>query len=96
MECSETDRDPRHYWARGHVRGNCRGRVAADDAVCVDEDGPGALMYKAGAAGTGHYGCWLETLHLGSWRRSCVDKGADLGLWVHTGQTVEKEVRRRE
>lgn len=72
------------------MRGNYRGRVAADDAVCVDEGGPGALMYKAGAAGTGHYGRWLEALHRGSWRRSCVDKGADLDLWVHTSQKVEK------
>lgn len=66
MECSGTDRDPRHYWARGHVGGNRRGHVGADDAVCADEDGPGGLMYRAGADGTGHCECWLEKIHLGS------------------------------
>lgn len=65
MECSGTDRDP-HRWARGHVRGNRRGHVGADDAVCVDEGGPGGLTYRAGTAGTEHCGRWLETVHLGS------------------------------
>lgn len=73
------------------MRGNRRGHVAADDAVCVDEDGPGGLMYRAGAAGTGHCGCWLETIHLGSWRRSGADREADLDLWVHTVQTVKMD-----
>lgn len=47
------DQDPHHYWARRcHERDSCRACVGADDAVFVD--GPGGLMNKAGAAGTGH------------------------------------------
>lgn len=65
MECSGTGRDPHHYWARGHVRGNHTGHVGADDAVCAGEGGPGGLMYRAGTAGKGHCGRWLETIHLG-------------------------------
>lgn len=66
MECSETGRDLLRYWARGHVRGNRRGREGADDAVGVRGGGPGGLTYKAEAAGTGHCGCWLEMVHQGS------------------------------
>lgn len=96
MECSGTDRDPHHYWARGHVRGNRRGHEAADDAVCVDEGGPGGLMYRDGPAGTGHCGCWLETIPLGSWRRSDADREADPDLWVHTVQIVKTEEENKE
>lgn len=66
MECSGTDRDPHHYWARGRVRGNHRGHVGADDAVCADEGGPGGQRCRAGTAGTGHCGRLLETIHPGS------------------------------
>lgn len=88
MECSGTDRDPHHYLARGHVRGNRRGHVGAEDVVCADEGGPGGLTYRAGTAGTGRCGGWLETIHLGSWRRCAADREAGLDLWVHTVQTV--------
>lgn len=86
MECSGTDRDPHRYWARGHVGDNRRGHVGADDAVCVDEGVPGGLTYRAGAAGTGHCGRWLETILLGNWRRSGADREAGLDLLVHTVQ----------
>lgn len=95
MECSGTDRDPHHYWARGHVRDKRSGHVGVDDAVCVDEGGPGGLMYRAGTAGTGHCGCWLEMVHLGSWRRYGADREAGPDPWVHTVQTVEREEVRR-
>lgn len=96
MECSGTDRDPHHYWARGHVRGNRRGDVGADDAVCVDEGGLGDLMYRAAAAGTGCCGCWLETIHLGNWRRFAADREAGLDLWVHTVQTVKRDTEEKK
>ena len=64
------------------MRDNCRVHVDADDAVTVY--GPGGPMGRAGAAGTGHCGCWLEKIHLGSWTRCGADRGADLDLWVHT------------
>lgn len=84
MECSGTDQDHHHYWAKDRVRGNHRVHVGADDAVCVDEGDPGDLTYMVGVAGKGHCGCWLETTHLGSWRRSGADREAGLDLWVHT------------
>lgn len=86
-ECSGTDRDPRRYWATDHVeRGNCRGRGAAEGAVCVGGGGPGDPVCRPGAAGTGHCGRWLETTHRGSWRKCGAGRGADLDLWVHTAR----------
>lgn len=77
MECSEMDRDLLRYWAKGgHVRDNCRG----DDAAFVDD--PGGLLDM-----DGHCGRWQEMVHQGSWRKSGVDKVADLDLLVHTVQT---------
>lgn len=63
-ECSGTDQDPRQ--ARARVRDNRRGCAGADGAVCEDGRGPGGLTYRAGAAGTGRRGRWLEKVHLGS------------------------------
>lgn len=95
MECSGTDRDPHHYWARGHVRDKRSGRVGVDDAVCADGCGPGGLTYRAGTVGKGHCGCWLETVHLGRWRRCDADREADLDPLVHTVQTVKMDNEER-
>ena len=64
--------------------------MGADDAVCADEGGPGGLTDRAGAAGTGQCGRWLETTHLGSSRRCGADREAGLDLWVHTAQTGQR------
>lgn len=90
MECSGTERG-RRYWARDRAGDSCRGRVvvaAAAAAAALSVDGLGGPMCKAGTAG--NCGCWGR-IHLGSWKRSGADRGADRGLWVHTVQ----EVRRR-
>lgn len=84
MECSGTDRVPRRYWAKGRVRDKRSGRVGVDDAVCADGGGPGGLTGKAGAAGIGRCERWLETVHLGSWRRYGADREADQDPGVHT------------
>lgn len=87
MECSGTERGRRRYWARDRAGDSCRGRAVAA-AAAVNVDGLGGPMCKAGSAG--NCGCWGR-IHLGSWKRSGADRGADRGLWVHTVQ----EVRRR-
>lgn len=95
MECSGTDRDPDHYWARCHVRDKHSGHGGVDDAVCADWGGPGGLTNKTGVAETGHCGCWLETVHLGSWRRCGADREADPDPWVHTVMTVKRKNEER-
>lgn len=61
--------------------------MAAADAGCVDGVGPGSLVCRTGAAGTGHCVRLLEMVLLGSLRRSGAGRGAGLDLWVHTEQT---------
>lgn len=69
------------------MRDKHRGHVGVDDAACEDVGGPGGLTYRAGTAGTGNCGCWLEMVRLGSWRKCGVDREADLDPGVHTEQT---------
>ena len=91
MECSGTERDRHHYWASCHAEDKRSGHVGVGDAVGADGGAPGDLMYKAGAAETGHCGGWLEMVHLGSWRRCGADREADLDPWVHTVRTVKMD-----
>lgn len=89
MECCEMELDPHRYWARGdRGRGSCRSRAGAADAASAGD--PVVLADRGG-----HWGCWLETFHLGSWRRCGADRGAGLDLWVHTVQGAGGWTRRR-